>query len=140
MKTQRFYLDSLILFVPRTGLEPVQLLSQGIFVLLLLLYKPSPKRCCSLDYFFTMSYDLGVACIVSTPFINHKWYFFQNFALYKLAIQLLYRLNLVSHRQIRCHQRKGFCLLGQFYFISFPMSTLFFKSLVSTDSTIWAFR
>lgn len=29
-------------------------------------------RCCSLDYFFTMSIemDLGIACIVSTPFIG----------------------------------------------------------------------
>ena len=67
------------------------------------------ERCCSLDYFFTMPLcGLGVACIVSTPFISLG-------------------LNLVSHRHIcRCRQ-KGFCLLGQFYFTSFPMSTLLFR-------------
>lgn len=31
-------------------------------------------RCCSLDYFFTISIiDLGTSCIVSTPFMNNQY-------------------------------------------------------------------
>ena len=79
---------------------------QGIFLLLLLSHKPSLGDV----VVWTISSPchgsgLGVAYIVSTPFIS-------------------FVLNLVSHRHICRRRQKGFCLLGQFYFIGFPMSTL----------------
>lgn len=83
---------------------------QRIFLLLLLLYKPPTSflfRCCSLDYFLTLSYDLGSACIVSTPFRKYLKYF-----------------HLVSHHQSLYFYKRGFCLLGQFYSKDFSLGTL----------------
>lgn len=54
------------LMVPETGFEPVRDFSRGIFLLLHVMYSVAINRCCSLDYFLTISFDLGCRCIVST--------------------------------------------------------------------------
>ena len=50
--------------VPMTGLEPVRDCSRQIFLLLYVTIAALLR--CSLDYVFSISYDLGGRCIVST--------------------------------------------------------------------------
>ena len=79
--------------------------------------------CCSLDYFLTMLFSLGFICIVSTPFTHF--------------------CDLVSHHQLWCHHQIGFCLLGWFYFWSFPQSTRINKTAginhSPTPPIVWSY-
>ena len=65
--------------VPMTGLEPVRDCSRQIFLLLYVAIAASLR--CSLDYVFTLSFDLGGRSIVST----HLRYF------YRLSSALSYK-------------------------------------------------
>lgn len=58
-----FLSSMILLLVPPMGLEPIQPNGQGIFLLLYVTI--AIVKCCSLDYFLTISYDLGCWCIVS---------------------------------------------------------------------------
>lgn len=53
-----------LFLVPKVGVEPTRPSGQGIFLLHYVTI--AIIRCCSLDYFFSISYDLGGRYIVST--------------------------------------------------------------------------
>ena len=59
--------------------------------------------CCGLDYFLTISFDLGSPYIVSTPFY------------------------LESHRQSLCRHKRGFCLLAVFYIPTMIIAVFSFR-------------
>lgn len=82
------------------GLEPMP---HGLTLPHLLLYKPTNVSCCGLDYFLTISFDLGSPCIVSTPFY------------------------LESHHQSLCHHKRGFCLLAVFYIPTMLIAVFSFR-------------
>ena len=100
-------------FVPQAGIEPARALRPTGFSYYYGFHHPTPV--CSLDYAFTISFDLGAPCLVSTRSLS-------GFARY-------------SHL-------KGFAEFTEFYIFNFSKCTqiLFIqrtmsKSCVSTSST-----
>ena len=100
-------------FVPQAGIEPARALRPTGFSYYYGFHHPSPV--CSLDYAFTVSFDLGAPCLVSTRSLS-------GFARY-------------SHF-------KGFAEFTEFYIFNFSKCTQILfnqrtmsKSCVSTSST-----
>ena len=100
-------------FVPQAGIEPARALRPTGFSYYYGFHHPTPV--CSLDYAFTISFDLGAPCLVSTRSLS-------GFARY-------------SHL-------KGFAEFTEFYIFNFSKCTQILfnqrtmsKSCVSTSST-----
>ncbi len=68
MSIAALYLNNKVHLAALLGLEPRLPPSEGYngFLATPYYYGHSLVPCCSLDYFFTISYDLGGSCIVST--------------------------------------------------------------------------
>ena len=105
------------------GFEPTAPFGAAVFLTTSAFTQTIYLRCCSLDYFLTMLFSLGFICIVSTPFTHF--------------------CDLVSHHQLWCHHQIGFCLLGWFYFWSFPQSTRINKTAginhSPTPPIVWSY-
>ena len=105
------------------GFEPTAPFGAAVFLTTSAFTQTIYLRCCSLDYFLTMLFSLGFTYIVSTPFT--------------------YFCDLVSHHQLWCHHQIGFCLLGWFYFWSFPQSTRIDKTGAidhsATSPIVWSY-